>query len=40
MIGVKKPEIIVAEKTIETAPISHPRDVDLMRSKKKKKVRN
>jgi hypothetical protein len=31
---------MVAEKTIETAAISHPRNVDLTRWKKKKKVRN
>jgi hypothetical protein len=38
--GVKKPEIMVAEKNIETAAINHPRNVPLTRSKKKKKLRN
>lgn len=35
--GVKKPEIMLAEKTIETVLISHPRNVDLIRSKKKQR---
>ena len=38
--GVKKPEIMVAEKTIEMPAISHPRNVDLIRSKKEEKVTN
>lgn len=38
--GVKKPEITVAEKTIETIPTSHPRKVELITSKKKKRGRN
>lgn len=38
--GVKKPEMMVVEKTNEMPPISHPRNVDLIRSEKKRKVRN
>ena len=38
--GVKKPEVNAAEKTIDTPQSSHPRNVEVIRSKKKKRFRN
>ena len=40
MTGVSNPEIMAAESTIERDEISHPRNVDVTRSKRETNVEN